>query len=220
MTIDGAEGGRLREAFVLSESLPGPREECPAPERLWESVHEHLRAAENETLIRHLTTCAPCSTAWRVARDLAGAEAAMPQPVLQRRLDWRGWAPLAAAAILIVAVGLTLEAVRVRPTAPPAYRSEQGSWIRPAGDAPAALPRDGFLLRWSAGPEGSTYDVRVIATGHGPIARGYKLERPEFRVPPSSLAGAASGTKVLWQVTAYLPDGRVSDSATFIVQVE
>jgi hypothetical protein len=60
----------------------------------------------------------------------------------------------------------------------------------------------------------------VIATGRGPIARGYKLDRPEFRVPPSSLAGAASGTKVLWQVTAYLPDGRVSDSATFIVQVE
>jgi hypothetical protein len=220
MTFGGAEGERLREAFVLSESLPGSREECPTAERLWESAHERLSAAENEELVRHLTTCAPCSTAWRVARDLAGGEAAMTQPVAARRLGWRGWAPLAAAAILIVAVGLTLEAVRVRPAGAPVYRSEEGSWIRPAGDAPAALPRDGFLLRWIAGPEGSTYDVRVIATGRGPIARGYKLDRPEFRVPPSSLAGAASGTKILWQVTAYLPDGRVSDSATFIVQVE
>jgi hypothetical protein len=220
MTNGDFEDGRLREAFALSDGLPGRREECPSPERLWESAREELGARENERVIRHLAGCAACSAAWRVARDLAGAEAAIARAEAPRRLDWRGFIPLAAAAMLILAVGLTLESVGTRPPRSPAYRAEEGSWIRPGEDSPGALPRDRFVLRWSQGPEGSTYDVRVVAAGHGPIARGLRLDRPEFSVPASALAGVASGAKILWQVTAYLPDGRVADSSTFVTEVE
>jgi hypothetical protein len=218
MTNGGFEDDRLREAFALSDGLPGRQEECPTPERLWESAREELGARESEAVIRHLAVCAPCSAAWRIARDLAGDRA---PAVATRRFDWRrGWAPLAAAAMLIVAVGLTLERVGTRPTGPPAYRAEEGSWIRPRADTPTAMPRDRFVLRWSQGPEGSTYDVRVVAAGHGPLARGLRLDRPEFSVPAASLAGIPAGTKILWQVTVYFSDGRIADSSTFITEVE
>jgi hypothetical protein len=218
MMPGGSEDELLREAFDESGSLRGAHDACPPPERLWESACERLSARENERLILHLAVCAPCSLSWRVARDLAcdRASAAVPTP----RFDWRGWAPLAAAAMLIVAVGLTLERVGTHPTGPPAYRAEEGSWIRPRADVPTAMPRDRFVLRWSRGPEGSTYDVRVLAAGLGPLARGLRLDRPEFPVPAPSLARIPAGTKILWQVTVYLPDGRVADSSTFVTELE
>jgi hypothetical protein len=82
------------------------------------------------------------------------------------------------------------------------------------------MPRDRFLLRWSAGPVGTSYDVRVIARGRPPLARGVRLTRPEFRVPAAAFDSLPSRIKILWQVTAYTPDGRVSDSATFIAELE
>jgi hypothetical protein len=212
---------QLREAFALSDSLRGPREACPSPERLWESAREDLGAGENEIVVRHLATCAACAAAWRVARDLAGGDAAAAAPVIaRRRAGWREWMPLAAAAMLIVVAGIALQYVDLRPTSPPAYRAEEALSIRPSSESLRPMPRDRFLLRWSAGPAGTSYDVRVIARGRPPLARGVRLTQPEFQVPAAAFDSIPARTKILWQVTAYLPDGRVSDSATFIAELE
>lgn len=220
MTNGDSEDDRLREAFAQADSLPGLGEACPPPERLWDSARGALAARENERIVRHLAGCAACATSWRLAREVAGVEPALAPAEAPRRLDWRVWAPLAAAAVLIVAIGLTFEAVSTRRGASPAYRAEEGTWIEPEEGSPGAMARDRFVLRWTLGPQGSTYDVRVVAADGRPVARGLRIDRPEFEVPASALAGLPRGAKIFWQVTAYLPDGRVSDSPTFIVRIE
>jgi hypothetical protein len=220
MTYRDLGDDRLRAAFVLSESLVVEHGECPPPERLWESAREELRPQENEEVIRHLAACAECATAWRLARDLSGARAAAVTPIARPRLARSAWAPFAAAAVILIAVGAALQLFTIHPTVAPAYRADEGAWIRPAPESVRPMPRERFVLRFTPGPEGTTYDVRVTAKGLAPLARGIRIERAEFHVPPETLAALPRGTKILWQVTGYLPDGRVSDSETFISEIE
>jgi hypothetical protein len=46
------------------------------------------------------------------------------------------------------------------------------------------------------------------------------LELPEYQVPEEALAELASGERVLWQVTAILPDAQRVESDTFFAVVE
>jgi hypothetical protein len=81
-------------------------------------------------------------------------------------------------------------------------------------------PRDRFVLSWTAGPEGSFYDVRVMSEQLEPLTRVRGLDRSEFRVPEDVLAELPSGARILWQVTAHLPDARTVESDTFFALVE
>jgi hypothetical protein len=53
-----------------------------------------------------------------------------------------------------------------------------------------------------------------------PLSRGFGLDRPEFQVPDEALGSIESGSRVFWQVTARLPDGRRIESKTFFVRIE
>ncbi|MGH9389750.1 MAG: hypothetical protein ACRD1Z_09055, partial [Vicinamibacteria bacterium] len=104
------------------------------------------------------------------------------------------------------------------------WSSKDGSGIRTAPttdirslvSADEALPRERFFLRWSGGPEGAKYAVRVVTEGAEEIAAVEGLTEAEYRVAPEALRGLESGTKLLWRVQAILPDGRRIRSPTFI----
>jgi hypothetical protein len=102
----------------------------------------------------------------------------------------------------------------------PVYREEPSAWLVSEVPEEDLLDRDACLLRWAAGPEGTTYDLRVTSEKLEPLARAWRLDRPEYRVEPAALEPLPPGGKILWRVTAHLPGGRQVVSPTFINRVE
>ena len=86
------------------------------------------------------------------------------------------------------------------------------------GEGP--LSRSDFLLRWTAGPSDSRYNVTVTAEDLTPIADATALTEPEFTVPESSLATLTAGEIIIWQVETVTPDGRRTQSLAFLTRIE
>ncbi|MFP2912187.1 hypothetical protein ACLESD_45640, partial [Pyxidicoccus sp. 3LFB2] len=85
-------------------------------------------------------------------------------------------------------------------------------------DAP--LPRADCVLRWSEGPEGTRWTLQLSSEDLSLVHRADSLAKSEYRVPAEVLAPLPAGTKLLWQVEARLPDGRVQRSATFVNRLQ
>jgi hypothetical protein len=218
----------LREAFQsLAEHSPGG---CSADdlERIWKAVSGELPAQERHEVVARLAESPAWAEAWRIAEDLwRASEASQPagEPDSAAEREMRGpayfargsW--LAAAAVVLLGITATLV---FRVNAPPPadeFRAPGMYAVESALGADAAMPRDAFRLRWTPGPEGSRYTVRVTTENLTSVASGSDLSSPEYVVPPEALANVASGSRVLWQVDVTLPDGGRASSPTFVTRV-
>jgi len=183
MSESGHDVERLRHELRRLTETKGDGAECYRVETLWESATGRLARAENRAVVLHIAECASCATAWELARELGPAgEAAGRAPAPTRRR----WIPAVAAAVLLATVAAWLwKPMEVHE---PAYRDTSGDWIVSELEVGRLLERTDCTLRWSAGPEGTTYDVRVTTADLTPIAQGLDLAEPSFRVDPSSLA--------------------------------
>jgi hypothetical protein len=213
---------QLRDAFVMDAELQADGADCPPAETILESARGELPAAEDEKVLYHVGECGACAAAWRLARELAEEKVPVGAPHRARGPTiptWGGW--LAAAAVLVLAVALGVQFLGPSEIVEePVYRAQEGDWLLLEGADGETLPREGFLLRWSDGPEGSTYNIRVMTEELDLVAEARSLERSEFQVPPSALSEFPSGARIFWQVTAHLPDGRRIDSDSFLAVVE
>lgn len=211
---------RLREVLASVAETAGDGADCPDPNRLWLSGRDELDPDENEQVVMHLAHCTNCGTAWRIARDLA------PQPAAAStgrtpRIVRSGWTRLAAAAVLVIAVGGAYYILSPRVgDREPAYRTQESASLQSTLDETVPLPRNDFVLRWTAGPEGTIYDVVVSTETVEILACGAELDEPQYRVPAAALDTVASGSRIFWQVNARLPDGRQMESDTFVVRVD
>jgi hypothetical protein len=221
MSKSGFTDERLREALAEEAEATGGGSDCPDAERIWLSAQSELEPAENKQILLHVASCAACSLAWRVAQDLGPGTAGAQPASGMRRGGPRLWIGLAAAAVLVAAIGLGV-VFRPGPTETPGtvYRTQEDTWLRSALEEGAALPREDFVLVWEEGPEGTLYDVLVTTASLDPLAQGAGLKVAEYRVPPEALAALPSGSTVLWQVTARLRDGRRVESESFFARVE
>jgi hypothetical protein len=221
MTHHDPDHRALREAFGASwHEIRGGRQ-CLPWERLWDSAHGTLSRRDEEPVLLHLGECSACAAAWRMAREMALDAPDGRVPVPARRWRPSRWIPIAAAAALLVVVGaIGVQVLRDRTPSAPVYRSPGADWLHSELAADQVLPRDHCLLRWTPGPEGTTYQVRVMSEDHDALARGRRLDRAEFLIPPAALEGVPSGGRIFWQVTVRLPDGRTVDSETFDGRVE
>lgn len=212
---------RLREVLASVAETAGDGADCPDPNRLWLSGRDELDPEENERVVEHLARCTSCGTAWRIARDLAPATAT-PERIIETSWIARGgWMRLAAAAVLIIAVGGAYYFLAPRTgDRESTYRMQESESLRSLVDETIPLPRNDFVLRWTAGPEGTLYDVIVTSETMEILARGSELDEPEFKVPEAALGAVESGSRVFWQVNARLPDGRQMESEAFVVRVE
>jgi hypothetical protein len=200
-----------------------PQEDCPPPERLWDAVSGRLPIGDRMAVVDHVSTCAACAEAWRLAVDLAAAQRAGTEasggvahsPGRRRRLNW--WT-FAAAAALVAAVGAAW-LLQPPPVVDPISRDPGTPVLESRLPEPASLPREEFRLQWTAGPSGSRYDVIVTTVDLTIIADARGLEVPEYRVPPDRLAGVGAGTRLLWRVEARVPDGRTISSRTLEASV-
>jgi hypothetical protein len=218
---------KLRERFHAAAGEADRPADCPAAGRIWDALHGGLSPEERRTIVDHTARCPACAEAWRLARDIGGtapvaeqAEAGHAGVGPVHGVGWRRWVPLAAAAALVVVVGLLLRQGPIRDDQPPQYRTGEELAIHSLLPDGAPLPRSACLLRWSAGPEGARYDIEVATADLEVIVRARGLERAEFTVPADRLADLPPGAELLWRVEAMLPDGRRITTPTFICRVE
>jgi hypothetical protein len=214
---------RLRAALRAAGEGARPREDCPPAERLWATLRHELPAEARREVIDHVAGCGSCSEAWRLAAEMLPSPLPEAPPARSWLPEWLGarpLVPLAAAIALVAALGAALllergPGARVEP----GYREDHvpRTVSRVPEDEP--LPRSDFRLRWSPGPEGALYDVRLTTESLEPIAEATGLSAPEWLVPESALGALPSGARVFWQVEVRLPGGGRVPSQTFVASL-
>jgi hypothetical protein len=214
----------LREAYASAPAgtASGP---CGDPEEIWQAVQGRLAPARVADLLDHALVCTACDRAFVLARELSrdpvSARAIEPLRVSgRRRAALTRRRILAGLGIAAAAAAVTVFAFRRPPPAvEPPFRTASSGAITalPGTDH---LPRDRFLLHWSAGPTGTRYSLWVATPDLRELYAQSRLETPEQLVPASALAGVPEGTDVLWRVEAQLPDGTHLASPAFRTRVK
>jgi hypothetical protein len=209
---------RLRAAFRAREPSDGGGEH-PSGDHLWSAVRGELPAAERRRIVDHTAACATCAEAWRVAVEMnpQGIPAAAPATRPRAAMPWL--APLAAAAALAVALGAAFWPGRVAAPDGPGYRGGNPAEVQSLVADGEELPREDFRLRWSAGPEGSRYDLRVTSEALEVLVDASDLAETSYVVPPSALTPVPPGGRVLWRVEVVAPDATRTASRTFVARV-
>lgn len=212
---------RLRESIAGMTELVGDGRDCPEAERLVLSGRGELTPGDDEAVVLHIAECTACATAWRIAREVGPSRAPAIHPAARRPVIQRTWVRIAAAAAMLLVVSSAgLYWLGLDHNSPTVFRAQEDELLQSLLVEDEAMPKDRLILRWSAGPDGTVYDVVVTSDRMVPLSRGLGLDRSEFLVPDAELVGVASGSRVLWQVTARLPDGRRIESKTFFVRIE
>jgi hypothetical protein len=214
---------RLRAALRALGEEARPREDCPTPERLWGAVRAELPVDERREVIDHVADCLCCAEAWRLAVEIdpepRPAAAAPAGSWLASFFPSRALVPLAAALVLAVGAGVVLFRGTEGPRGP-SYREAGPDAIRSLLPEDEPVSRAALRLRWSPGPEGTRYDVRVTTESLDPVASAQGLTEPSFLVPEPLLLSLRADSRLLWQVQMRLPDGERRDSPTFIAVLQ
>jgi hypothetical protein len=203
------EFATLSRAFAARKQSSAALAQCPDPQQLFEAASGSLASEQRLNIVDHVSQCAECSQAWRLAVELdarPGGEAEKPKRNVR-------FSAFAASVVCVVGIAAFL----LMPTKQqPVYRDVVDTYT-PVSQVTDSLPRDHFLLRWSPGPPGSTYLVRLTTSNLAPLLVVPDVQSPELTVPGSALKNVASGEQLLWQVEAQLPDGQRIASDTFVV---
>lgn len=208
----------LARAFAAREGKHDTSSACPPAEQLFEAASGGLDREQRLKLVDHVSQCAECAQEWRLAMELGA------RPASRFENSGRARAPMfALAASVILAVGLTT--YFVRPGHEP--RQEESAQYRDAapGLTPVSrtgdrLSRDRAVLRWSPGPEGSTYAVRLTTADLVLVLEQQDMTSAELAVPAAMLEKVPSGEHLLWQVEVHLPDGQRVASQTYAVTLD
>lgn len=223
VTEAGGSDQRLAEAFRALGDTHGTEVPEDLRERIWLAVSGALSPEERRELVDRTAADPECAEAWRVASELwrasqasavGGAAAAAPGRATRWATGWLG-----AAAALLLASTIGVVSLLNRPS-DDEFRASSGFVVESLVAADTALPRNAFRLRWTPGPEGSRYQVRVTTEDLKVLATAPDLTAPEFTVEPGVLAGLSSGARVFWQVDVSLPNGERRTSSTFITRLE
>ena len=214
---------RLRDAWNASSHVP-PGEMCLSAEWVWDAVIGRQSGVALEAGLAHVTQCAACAEAWRVAHELLMATGQLPAVARPTTAwpSWRVWVPAAAAvAVLFVGAGADRGWFDRATTGPGDADVIRGASPALTANLPegAVCERAACRLSWSDAGDGARYTVRVTTGDLAPVAVATGLAEPAFTIPASDLQALAPQADVLWQVEAVLPDGRRLSSATFSIVV-
>lgn len=177
-------------------------------------VEEHLRSClacrrevdELRQLRRRVKEVAGEPPSSGVDRLMQALAAEAPRP---RRGWFRPWQPMLAAAVLAVAVGVSLWTPGSRQRPAEERSGEQTSVLWSRVDEEGILPRQAFLLQWDAAREWreAIFSVTVTEEDLTLVAQARGLDVMEYQVPAEALQRLPPGTRLLWQVEAERADG-------------
>lgn len=213
MNLESTGIDRLREAFGSLSGRAPSTAACSDPARIWAAVKGELPAAEARSLLEHSIGCGECASAWKLAAELV----VQTEPAATAKGRWR-WVAAAAAAALVLAVAPFW--LRGKRQEAPVFREEGRAEIRSLVPEDQPQPRSRCLLRWSAGPAGTRYNIRIATGDLRVLASAKALEKAEYLVPDSALAGLPAEAKIFWRVESLFPDGTQEVSMTFVARVE
>jgi hypothetical protein len=221
------------QAAELTERTPF----CPEDQQIAEYFEDELPAAERDHVERHLADCRFCLArlgmlqrleqnpiALRIPEDVLATAKAMRKPRV-RRPKWVQAS--AAAAALVIAVGVLYQVFPVRETGqvalPRTHMTEPSSDMRETRSAdPGAMgprflsPREGAgttsnarVFKWTEVPNSLYYEVRIVSDA-GDLLWQERVDGTEWRLP----AGLAltSGLDYFVRVDAYLTDAKTLQS--------
>jgi hypothetical protein len=215
---------RLRRWFALRNGR-GPQDmPCPEPDELWAAVHKELPPDQVHRIVDHLAVCPVCAEDWRLAAHVGGqatveALRAMPtREVALHRRPHHFQKGLAAAVLLAAAASIPVTTWWVH-RSETTVRSATTYTIRAEQPAGEALAREEPVLRWTAGPPGTVYNVEVMA-GIDTVASEHRLATAELTLDAATVAALATGSVLQWNVIATLPSGSEVESATFEAKLE
>lgn len=234
--LDDAAVERLR-AVVREEDSVEPSGEPVDADLVWRAVSGELSPEERRAVVERVAADPAWAAAWRLANELTRSASGVAPPMEPQadssrarrgdgearqkrrfRFAWSQplWGVAATAALALIVVGVVM---REGPEQP---RLRGGDTAVVVSLVPEAVPlkRDDCALRWSGGPEGTRWSVRLSTEDLSWVHRVDSLETREYRVPAEVLAPLKPGTTLLWQVEARLPDGQVLRGATFVNQLE
>lgn len=215
MSSHAYDSAALARAFgTRTTPAPDPAS-CPSADAIYDAVGGRLELAQRKLIVDHVTECAECATAWRLAAELQD-DRVVPLPVRPRRASA---VTLAAAASVAVAIGAGLLLLPPAQEPVPVYRQGSASTMLESRVTASSLPRQDFRLRWSASTDGAVYTLRVTNAALEPVYAAQDLTRTEFVVPDSALRDVPSGATLLWQVEMHREDGTTAVSPTFSVTV-
>lgn len=146
MKANDAVAGRTITRELKKAETPGP---CPSLEDIAALVDGSLNAAERDGLMGHLAICRSCRDTFVTTRELCKAETAAT-----RRPGYLIPSSLAAAAVIVIAMAVTLEGppspkklhvAKDLPAASAGFREEKARVEVAAKDRPAATGHRGRL---------------------------------------------------------------------------
>ena len=196
-------------------------DECSGEEidRIWRAASGELDADARRDLVDRMAASPAAAEAWRVAQAMREAQGYPALPAVETRHSWSPtWIGLAAALTLTVGLGLfQLDRSSNRPA--DVYRDQATTTIQSLIPSDSTMPRDAFVLKWSPGPAGSRYLVRLTTDDLRVLTTVADVNVPELTIPAATLSGVPDGARVLWQVVTTLPSGQTVSSPTFVVRV-
>lgn len=213
---------RWREAFAGLSERAVPRPDCPDPDRLWATAVAEGPAEERQAIVDHMASCASCAGAFRLALGMSREKreaTAEIEPLHRPSPPWfRRTGPLTALAAALL-LTLLVPVWRQAQKAPPQYRDAVRPEVRSEIAEGAVLSRQDAVLRWSAGPPGSFYEVRVLTREGREITVESGLESPRYQIQPAALKEIPAGTVLYWQVKSLQPDGSARVSKTNSIRI-
>ena len=158
---------RLRELYqhAIDARVPGTRVDCPPPERLLALARREGSEEDRLRTLDHVMSCGECMRELELLRviEKAGARSDGSGAAVRRTsFAWRRALPLALAASLVLAVGITL---RQRATDVAGDEQSRGGPSAMEVHGPmtiSAAPGDSLVLAWHPVPAASRYLVEVL----------------------------------------------------------
>ncbi len=220
MTTSPTELERLRSAFAALAAGPSNRDDQPSGERILQAVRGELSPEETRKIVDLVSRDPEVAEAWRLAREvdamMDGPAEVVPMPRPRRR-QWL--AGLAAAAVVTLGFSIALFwQGGQRPTT--TFRDSGEITISSELRRNDSMARDAFHLRWTGGPEGSSYDLVVSTSDLRVLTRVERLASPNHLVPEEVFTTLPSGAAVLWRVEATGPNGDRLASSTFVQHLQ
>lgn len=210
MTLSDAD---LRAAFAATAPATAALPECDCAGDIIRAAAGDLPAEELPALLAKVRSSPACAALWAAVQQeisggpeaslAAGAEPTVPEPV-PANMPWR-WGLMGAVAVA-AAVTIAVLSWPGGPTSAPDWRASGDRAV--VLDLPDGAMAEGRQLRWQPVGEAYEYSVRLMRPDLTPVE--------ELRVvaPPAEVPESLAGQQLLWQVTAYLPDGTVRRSDT------